>query len=34
MGDEAWNYILVRTGVNLRQILIGIAEENRKAQNK
>ena len=30
-GDEAWGYILARTGVDLKQILIGIAEENIKA---
>lgn len=31
-GDEAWDYILARTGVDLKQILIGIAEENKKAR--
>lgn len=30
-GDEAWDYVLSHTGVNLKQILIDIAEENRKA---
>jgi ApaLI-like restriction endonuclease len=30
-GDEAWGYVLARTGVDLKQILIGIAEENGKA---
>ncbi|MDX9992520.1 MAG: ApaLI family restriction endonuclease [Anaerolineales bacterium] len=30
-GDEAWDYILARTGVDLKQILIGIAKENKKA---
>lgn len=30
-GDEAWDYIVTRTGVDLKQILIGIAKENRKA---
>ena len=27
-GDEAWNYVLARTSVDLKQILIGLAEEN------
>lgn len=30
-GDNAWGYVLSRTGVNLKQILIGIVEENGKA---
>ena len=29
-GDEAWDYILSHTGIDLKQILIDIAEENRK----
>lgn len=29
-GDQAWNYVLARTGVDLKQILTGIAEENSK----
>ena len=33
-GDEAWNYILARTGVDLKRILIRIAEKNRKAHRK
>lgn len=31
-GDEAWGYVCGRTGVNLQQILIGIAEENKRGQ--
>lgn len=34
VGDEAWNYILARTGVDLKQILIGIAEENKRIQRE
>ena len=30
-GDEAWGYVLARTGVDLKKILIGVGEENRKA---
>lgn len=30
-GDEAWDYVLSHTGVNLKQILIDIAKENTKA---
>ncbi len=33
-GDDAWNYILTRTGVDLRAILMDIAEENRKVWGK
>lgn len=29
-GDEAWDYVFTRTGINLKEILIGIAKENRK----
>lgn len=32
VGYEVWEYILGRTGVNLQQILMGIAEENKKGQ--
>jgi hypothetical protein len=28
-GDDAWNYVLARTGVNLKAILTEIAEENK-----
>jgi hypothetical protein len=30
VGDEAWNYVLIRTGVNLQKILIDIAKENKR----
>ena len=30
VGDEAWDYVFTRTGINLKGILIGIANENRK----
>ena len=30
VGDEAWEYVFTRTGINLKEILIGIAKENRK----
>lgn len=29
-GEEAWKYLHVRTGVDLKKILIGIARKNRK----
>lgn len=29
-GDEAWEYVFIRTGINLKEILIDIAKENRK----
>jgi len=32
-GDDAWNYVLTRTRIDLKQILIDIAKENRKAQS-
>jgi hypothetical protein len=31
---EAWNYILARTGIDLMEILTGLAEENIKAQGR
>lgn len=34
VGDEAWNYIVTRTGIDLKEILIGIARENRKEKHK
>jgi hypothetical protein len=34
VGNEAWDYILARTGIDLKQILVDIADENRKAQIK
>lgn len=34
VGDEAWNYIVTRTGIDLKEILIGIARENRKEKYK
>jgi hypothetical protein len=33
-GDGAWGYVLARTGVDLKRILMGIADENQMAQNK
>ena len=29
-GDEAWNYVLVRSGIDLKAILLNIADENTK----
>lgn len=29
-GDEAWDYVFTRTGINLKEILMDIAKENRK----
>jgi len=34
VGDEAWSYIVTRTGIDLKEILIGIAKENRKGKRK
>ena len=34
MGDEAWSYVLAQTDIDLKTILIKIAEENKKEQNK
>lgn len=34
VGDEAWGYILARTGIDLKVILINIAEENTRGQSR
>jgi hypothetical protein len=30
--DKAWDYVLTRTGIDLKQILVSIAEENSKLE--
>jgi len=34
VGDEAWEYVLARTGVDLKAILTKIASENMRGENK